>query len=731
MDLEELEEARKNLESQILQKEQERREIEKQIVSLEQEREKTNNKRRFGQINRILNRKRLGKTNELMDLRYELSKKEKNIENLKDKMNEVEEKKEMTALGLYQLSDLIEREKQEMQGIEEETSLVPYQEKEEFKKMDQINNDLRKKENLILFDFLASKYYLKNYLEDVEKIKRNELIEQLKEFIEAINKESTKQLTTGELEKLNQYEETIKKYQVMEENYQKEALLQQQKNREIAEKITIYENNGNYYVNNYVATRFLNSKDRESIQLNGKKLYHIDRNELESLLKKFNQNIYDVEKNIEEIDSNQAAAAATEEEKKEKTKELEEDSVSVDEYEIDDEVDKETTNKVEEEETIASPEEHPEEEEETITSSEEHLEEEEETIASPEEHPEEEEETITNSEEQPEEEEETITSSKEQPEEEEETIASPEEHPEEEEETIASPEEHPEEEEETITSSEEHPEEEEETITNSKEQPEEEEKRSSDIVYHNMILERIKKVQDKIALLHQKENGLLKQHIYKEIKGYESELEKLEELAKETRMEFREDKEDKLERLDQRYKKNQERIKDYEDKIKELKELREQLLTTRKKIKVDKNMVKLIDKIEKLKKSNITCQNRQRRTMMPKVTYENIKRRLLSSEEGVVRAYSDEIEDNKKYQEEMKRITGKENFFGNIKSKYYDKLGIYYKKKLEKASFILEEMQDKDTIVEVLGARVTSLPKRLIERLQESERMNREPSLSM
>ena len=661
MDLEELEEARKNLESQILQKEQERREIEKQIVSLEQEREKTNNKRRFGQINRILNRKRLGKTNELMDLRYELSKKEKNIENLKDKMNEVEEKKEMTALGLYQLSDLIEREKQEMQGIEEETALVPYQEKEEFKKMDQINNDLRKKENLILFDFLASKYYLKNYLEDVEKIKRNELIEQLKEFIEAINKESTKQLTTGELEKLNQYEETIKKYQVMEENYQKEALLQQQMNREIAEKITIYENNGNYYVNNYVATRFLNSKDRESIQLNGKKLYHIDRNELESLLKKFNQNIYDVEKNIEEIDSNQAAAAATEEEKKEKTKELEEDSVSVDEYEIDDEVDKETTNKVEEEETIASPEEHPEEEEETITSSEEHLEEEEETIASPEEHPEEEEETITNS----------------------------------------------------------------------KEQPEEEEKRSSDIVYHNMILERIKKVQDKIALLHQKENGLLKQHIYKEIKGYESELEKLEELAKETRMEFREDKEDKLERLDQRYKKNQERIKDYEDKIKELKELREQLLTTRKKIKVDKNMVKLIDKIEKLKKSNITCQNRQRRTMMPKVTYENIKRRLLSSEEGVVRAYSDEIEDNKKYQEEMKRITGKENFFGNIKSKYYDKLGIYYKKKLEKASFILEEMQDKDTIVEVLGARVTSLPKRLIERLQESERMNREPSLSM
>ena len=678
MDLEELEEARKNLESQILQKEQERREIEKQIVSLEQEREKTNNKRRFGQINRILNRKRLGKTNELMDLRYELSKKEKNIENLKDKMNEVEEKKEMTALGLYQLSDLIEREKQEMQGIEEETSLVPYQEKEEFKKMDQINNDLRKKENLILFDFLASKYYLKNYLEDVEKIKRNELIEQLKEFIEAINKESTKQLTTGELEKLNQYEETIKKYQVMEENYQKEALLQQQMNREIAEKITIYENNGNYYVNNYVATRFLNSKDRESIQLNGKKLYHIDRNELESLLKKFNQNIYDVEKNIEEIDSNQAAAAATEEEKKEKTKELEEDSVSVDEYEIDDEVDKETTNKVEEEETIASPEEHPEEEEETITSSEEHLEEEEETIASPEEHPEE-----------------------------------------------------PEEEEETITNSEEQPEEEEETITSSKEQPEEEEKRSSDIVYHNMILERIKKVQDKIALLHQKENGLLKQHIYKEIKGYESELEKLEELAKETRMEFREDKEDKLERLDQRYKKNQERIKDYEDKIKELKELREQLLTTRKKIKVDKNMVKLIDKIEKLKKSNITCQNRQRRTMMPKVTYENIKRRLLSSEEGVVRAYSDEIEDNKKYQEEMKRITGKENFFGNIKSKYYDKLGIYYKKKLEKASFILEEMQDKDTIVEVLGARVTSLPKRLIERLQESERMNREPSLSM
>ena len=246
-----------------------------------------------------------------------------------------------------------------------------------------------------------------------------------------------------------------------------------------------------------------------------------------------------------------------------------------------------------------------------------------------------------------------------------------------------------------------------------------------------MIMERIKKVKDKIELLHKKENGLLKNHTYSEIKGYEAELEKLAELAKQSRIEFNEAKEDKLERLDQRYKKNQEKIHGYEDKIKELNHLKAQLLTISKKRKVDRNVDKLSKKIEKLKQSNITCQSRQRSAMMPKVTYENIKRRLLSSQEGKVRAYSDEVEDNRKYQEEIKRIMGRDRLFADLKERYYEKVGTYYKKKMEKAKRTLEDMQEKDTIVEVFGARITSMPKRWVEKLRESEEMTREPSLSM
>ncbi|MBR2827881.1 MAG: hypothetical protein IKE70_01440 [Bacilli bacterium] len=197
MDLEELEEARKNIESQIVQKEKERREIEKQIASIEDKRD-GKNKGRFGQIRKILNRRRIDNTNELKDLKYELRKKEKNIENLKNKRDEIEEQKEMTALGLYKLEDLMKMDNNSLMEIKEETSLIPYQENEQFKKMEEINTYLSKKENIKQFDSLASKYYLSNKLLDIENKKRNDMLNQLKELIENMNKESIRELTEEE-----------------------------------------------------------------------------------------------------------------------------------------------------------------------------------------------------------------------------------------------------------------------------------------------------------------------------------------------------------------------------------------------------------------------------------------------------------------------------------------------------------------------------------------------------
>ena len=243
--------------------------------------------------------------------------------------------------------------------------------------------------------------------------------------------------------------------------------------------------------------------------------------------------------------------------------------------------------------------------------------------------------------------------------------------------------------------------------------------RSSEEQYKKILEDRISELKRKIAKLNSKQGRGIEtmNSAATKINGYKIEIQELEEELANTdrRRQLSERVETELARLDRKYRSNERRTSSYEDEIDRLKEMRENLTTIRARRKVDKRISQLNDKISKLKNTNVKCAKKQRRMMIPRYKKDFIKNGMISRAEGRVENYENLVRDN----EALKGMLDDNKIIDNIKGIFYDIKGRYYQKKLERSQEILTEMQRKDKIITMAGARITSFGKKRIERIRQ------------
>ena len=244
---------------------------------------------------------------------------------------------------------------------------------------------------------------------------------------------------------------------------------------------------------------------------------------------------------------------------------------------------------------------------------------------------------------------------------------------------------------------------------------------NSDMEYKKMIDERIAKLSAKIRELKVKEARDFTGHNLNLIKGYEVELGKLQQISNAigNRIELNSVAEAGLSILDSKREKNQETQDFYREQIKQLRAMREDLVTARSKRKIDKKVFNLNKKIQKLQRTDCFCGKIQRSIMCPKFLYESKKSTILSKAEGKVHAYEDRIHDNDIMNAELSAMS-KDNLITDIRERIYDIRGTYYQKRLDRSREIFEDMQKKDSIVAMRGARITSLPKKYVDKIKQN-----------
>lgn len=247
----------------------------------------------------------------------------------------------------------------------------------------------------------------------------------------------------------------------------------------------------------------------------------------------------------------------------------------------------------------------------------------------------------------------------------------------------------------------------------------------NNLEYQKLLEARISKVRSKLNALRQKEDRDITGHVAEAVKGFEIELERLtEEVANLSRPQVNSLGEFGLEYLDEKRSVNSEKQDYYKEQIKELKELKDSLEKARNKRKINRRIERYEKKIARLKKANVFYSNVQRTIMYPKYKLEAKKRSLLARAEGRVKAYENKQQDNENIKNNLDTIF-KDSPFNGIRQKYYDLKGIYYQKKIARSNDILTEMQNKNNIVTMSGARITSLSKSYLNKIRQSNDQQR------
>ena len=257
---------------------------------------------------------------------------------------------------------------------------------------------------------------------------------------------------------------------------------------------------------------------------------------------------------------------------------------------------------------------------------------------------------------------------------------------------------------------------------------------SADEQYIEILNSRVKELQEKISKIQSKSkhgidpfnNNAIK------IKGYEIEIKELEtEIKNKTpRAKLSDGVEDILYDLDDKYNEKDKKQNEIEQQIADLKDMRDKLKTVRARKKVDRKIEKLEAKVTVLKKKKVSYGKRQRAIMYPKYKKDMIKKSLLARAKGRVENYNDLIQDNA----ELKNMLRDDSIIDAVKGVIYDIKGAYYQKKLARADEILQEMQSKNSIITMAGARVTSLSKRyadIIRQKRQQQHQQQQPVVTM
>lgn len=239
---------------------------------------------------------------------------------------------------------------------------------------------------------------------------------------------------------------------------------------------------------------------------------------------------------------------------------------------------------------------------------------------------------------------------------------------------------------------------------------------NSDRVYKELLQKSLSTLKRSIDILSRKNDGLTDRRPVK-IEGLRLQYEQIEQELKnfEARKEFSERKEKMLEHLDEKAEKIVAKKESHEEKIQELENLRKKLKTVRGTRKIDKKIEHQHKIIRRLQKKNARIDFRQKVIMLPK--YYRIQKRdnLLNKQQGRVNLVSDKLLINERLQSQL---DPEHSIIDRMKSAIYDIKGKYYERKLGRREEILKAMQEKNSIVGMLGARVTALPKSAIDKLR-------------
>ncbi len=130
--------------------------------------------------------------------------------------------------------------------------------------------------------------------------------------------------------------------------------------------------------------------------------------------------------------------------------------------------------------------------------------------------------------------------------------------------------------------------------------------------------------------------------------------------------------------------------------------------------KIDKRVEKIRAKIEKINKKGAKIQGKQRRALYSKLRKVNRRQRIVNREWGRYQTY----QERKVANEQLRDSLSDGNFFGRTAKKMYDIKAKFYQRRENRAAEVLTEMRDKNSIIGLRGARVTSMSKKAVSRIR-------------
>lgn len=247
-------------------------------------------------------------------------------------------------------------------------------------------------------------------------------------------------------------------------------------------------------------------------------------------------------------------------------------------------------------------------------------------------------------------------------------------------------------------------------------------KPNSELAYEGLFEDRKKEIlgfkEERMKRLRERAKHDITGRRTRRIMGYEIELKALDEMEKNfaNREKLDPELEEKISELDAEHDKIVNTTKEYQEQIKHLKEMRNQLVNAREQRRVDREVKRLERKIVSLHIDDISLVNQQKAIMYSKYKKDIKKQSILSQAAGNVAFY----EEKQAVNDELLKMVDGESLFDGLKQTIYEIRGDHYRKRIERSKAILSEMQSKDSIIAMRGARFTSLTKKEADRLREN-----------
>ncbi len=262
----------------------------------------------------------------------------------------------------------------------------------------------------------------------------------------------------------------------------------------------------------------------------------------------------------------------------------------------------------------------------------------------------------------------------------------------------------------------------------SEENEEEEERKpisSSEQAYVSIIDDRIRNVEKNIERLKKIEKYDLTGKTSARRIGYELELMELKEDKKnfDNRESLSAETEERISQIDQDHAELLERREEYKAQIEHLKEMKENLKGLRNKVKVQRDIKRLEIRLNQLRAGEIQMIEGQKSLMYPKYKADIHRQAQISKAEGKV----DYIEEKIAVNDEMQQMLDDRYLGDRIQGVVTGIRGEFYQGQLDRASEVLEQMQQPDANVELLGQRRTTISQ-LYERMirDRNENQNQE-----